>query len=434
MIQFRTLLKFLGIDQAIVWAGGGRGLSMLLGPVGSFIIVWTLSPEDQGTYYLFLSLVSLQALFDLGASAAIAQMAPHLIKNQSDAGALPENEFIHVAVRWMNRIALGFIIIIGPVGLFYLHWSGQKSLITALMWLATVLSTAMTGAQEGRLKILYGSGHVSWTNKLRFYSLIIRYPVQWILLLTGFSLFSFSASAFAVFIFQHLRLRNFFPGLWPNQQVIEERCAELHTELRGLVGRASITYASGILVFNIQQPIIYKLLGPVAAAKLGFTGMVGSTLIGLASIWGMTRFPDFARQVAQGEINSAYSLYKKTLARTIAISAFGFLLALLGLEILHYIPRFSERLMVTSEVIPLYFSFFIQTIFLMTTYWPRSFRVEPFAPVAAIQMFVTPLAVWYLTKNIGISGVGWGNLVSWIVGAIGITLITFRYLPKVQRC
>jgi hypothetical protein len=90
--------------------------------------------------------------------------------------------------------------------------------------------------------------------------------------------------------------------------------------------------------------------------------------------------------------------------------------------------------MVTSEVIPLYFSFFIQTIFLMTTYWPRSFRVEPFAPVAAIQMFVTPLAVWYLTKNIGISGVGWGNLVSWIVGAIGITLITFRYLPKVQRC
>lgn len=171
---FHRIRRFIGVDKALAWAGGARGIGMLLGPVGSFIIVWTLSAEEQGTYYLFLSLVSLQAIFDLGASAAIAQMTPHLIHNHSNPAALPEDDFIHIAVQWMNRIALGFALTIGPGGLIYLHYSGQKELNIALMWLATVAVTAISGAQEGRLKILYGAGQVNWTNKLRFFSLLLR--------------------------------------------------------------------------------------------------------------------------------------------------------------------------------------------------------------------------------------------------------------------
>jgi Na+-driven multidrug efflux pump len=47
-------------------------------------------------------------------------------------------------------------------------------------------------------------------------------------------------------------------------------------------------------------------------------------------------------------------------------------------------------------------------------------------------MIVTPLAVSWLVKHLGISGVGWANLISWIFGAVGISWITFRYLPSQQ--
>ena len=403
---------------------------MLLGPVGSVIVVWTLSPEEQGTYYLFLSLVSLQALFDLGASAAIAQMTPHLINVHSCPVGLPESGFIHIAVKWMNRIALGFALTVGPGGLIYLYYSGQNTLGIALMWLATVAATAISGAQEGRLKILYGAGRVNWTNQLRFFALLLRYPLQWLFLILGASLFSFSASLVAVFLYQHFRMRKAFPELWPSKPCDSARETKLQQDLLGLVGRASITYASGILVFNIQQPIIYKIIGPAASAKLGLTTMVGTTLISLASLWGLTRFPDFARQVAQGEIAQAFSDFKRTLAQTAVVAIAGFFAALLALWTLHFVPRFSERLMTLPESLPLFGALLVQTIVLMTTYWPRSFKVEPFAPVACFQMIVTPIAVWFCAIHLGLSGVGWGNLFSWILGAAGIIWIAARYLPS----
>lgn len=405
---------------------------MLLGPVGTIIVVWTLSPEEQGTYYLFTSLVALRALFDLGASAAIAQMTPHVLKKNDSEAGLPEDAFIRVAVQWMNRIALGFALVVGPGGLLYLHFSGQTDWKVGLMWLATVATTSLTGAQEGRLKILYGAGKVDWTNKLRFFSLLIQYPLQWALLCAGASLFSFSASLLAVYAFQRRKMFSQFPALWPEKTAENNRTAQIRKELISLIGRASVTYASGILVFNIQQPIVYSLVGPIGSAKLGFTSMVGFTLISLASLWGLTRFPSFARDVAQGKVSAALLDFRHTLLRTVAIATFGFFAGILALWVLHHFPRFSERLMGIADALPLFTAFWIQTIFLMLTYWPRSFKVEPFAPIAIIQMIVTPLAVWWLVKHLGISGVGWANLISWIFGAVGISWITFRYLPSRQ--
>jgi hypothetical protein len=426
------VFRLLGLNSALAWAGGGRGLGMLLGPVGSIIVVWTLSPEEQGTYYLFTSLVALRALFDLGASAAIAQMTPHARKNDNDESGLPEDEFIRVAVQWMNRIALGFAIVVGPGGLLYLHFSGQAAWKVGFMWLATVATTSLTGAQEGRLKILYGAGKVDWTNKLRFFSLLIQYPLQWALLCAGASLFSFSASLFAVYAFQRIKILQQFPVLWPEKQIESNRSIQIRKELISLIGRASVTYASGILVFNIQQPIIYSLIGPIGSAKLGLTSMVGSTLISLASLWGHTQFPSFAREIAQGSVSDALLNFRHTLLRTVAIATFGFFAGQMALWVLHHIPRFSERLMSVSEALPLFTAFWLQTIFLMLTYWPRSFKVEPFAPIAIIQMIVSPLAVWWLVSHLGVSGVGWANLISWIFGAVGISWITFGYLPSRQ--
>ncbi|WP_367875298.1 lipopolysaccharide biosynthesis protein [Luteolibacter sp. Populi] len=429
----RRLIKLLGLDRSVALAGVGRGLGMVLGPIGSVVVVWTLSAQEQGLYYLFLSLVSLKAFFDLGASASIAQMTPHLCKANGDGTEGPDSSFIHVAVSWMNKVALGFGLFCGVFGIGYLYWSGQASVATQAMWLATVCTTALTGSQEGRLQVVYGSGRVDAISKLRFSSLLVQYPVQWVLLLSGASLFSFSASALAVYIFQRMTLRRKFPALWPSGDFSGVRAKELKTELGFLIRRASLTYISGVLVSQVQQPIVFKTLGPEQSAKLGLSGMIGSTLIGLSSLWCLTMFPRFARKVAEGAIQDAYRDFRMTFLRTVAVATGGFAAALVAISFLHYIPRFSERLMSIPQVLPLFAALWLGNIALSMTYWPRSFKVEPFAMVACSQMIVSPLAVWFFSRWLGLTGVGWGNLCSWIVGVFGIALVTRRFIPSFDR-
>lgn len=402
---------------------------MVLGPVGSVIIVWTLTAEEQGLYYLFISLVALKSFFDLGASAAISQMTPHLCGKTGDGSNIPEPEFIQVAVQWMNRVAQWFGLVCGIFGIAYLHWTGQGTVLNQIMWLATVVTTALTGAQEGRLQIVYGSGRVDEISKLRLRSLLVQYPVQWLLLLGGASLFSFSAAAFAVFLFQRMFLRRTYPELWPSIGLAGSRQADLRSELGSLVRRASLTYISGIFVYQVQQPMVFKFLGAESSAQLGFTAMIGTTLIGLSSLWCITMFPRFARKVADGSVDEAYHDFRMTFFRAIAVSTAGFIAAVSAIWILHFIPRFSERLMPIPDALPLLASYLVSNVALSLTYWPRSFKVEPFAIVACAQMIVTPPAVWLFTRSMGLVGVGWGNLASWIVGMIGIALVTRRFVP-----
>ena len=425
----RRLIKLAGLDRSVALAGAARALGMVLGPIGSVVVVWTLSAEEQGLYYLFLSLVALKAFFDLGASAAIAQMTPHLCHRNGDPTEIPEPEFVQVAVGWMNKVALVFGVVCGSCGLAYLSWTGQGTPINQIMWLATVCTTALTGSQEGRLQIVYGTGRIDEISKLRLVSLLVQYPVQWGMLLSGASLFSFSAAAFAVYVFQRMVLRRKYPKLWTSGDFSGPRQTELRSELGMLIRRASLTYVSGILVSQIQQPIVFKTLGAESSARLGFSSMIGSTLIGLSSLWCITMFPRFARKVASGAVDEAYHDFRLTFFRTVAVSTAGFAGALSAIWILHCIPRFSERLMTIPTVLPLFASLWLANIALSMTYWPRSFRVEPFAVVACSQMVVTPIAVWFFSRWLGLAGVGWGNLTSWVVGLVGIALVTRRFVP-----
>jgi hypothetical protein len=310
--------------------------------------------------------------------------------------------------------------------------ANQYDVAVHAMWIGTVIAAAITGALEGRLKIIYGAGGVDWTNRLRFLSVLIQYPLQWLMLVSGASLFSFSASLFAVYAFQRWQLRQTYPGLWPTRSPSNPQRERIQRELPALIARASLTYASGVLVLNVQQPLVYHLLGPSESAKLGLTGTVGSSVINLASLWGMTDFPSIARQVKQGALPDAFKAFRQMLARTALVATIGLGVGLAAIPVLRLLPRFSDRLLPVPSAIPLFAALWLQVVALSWAYWPRAFKAEPFAPVAATQMIVTPVAVWFFCTQLGIAGVGVANLLSWIVGITGIVFITRRYNSPAQ--
>jgi hypothetical protein len=426
------LTALLGFNRSILLASGPKVTSMLMGPIGSIIIIFTLSKGEQAMYYVFMSLAGLRSFFELGATACIGQLTPH---HMDDSTGKPADAMISVAMRWMKLVALAFGLVTGIGGGLYLAWCGHQDLWTQAAWLATLIPTAFAGIQEGRFQLIYGAGQVNVVSRLRWLSLFVQYGVQWSLLLCGASLLSFAASASAVLIFQYFMLRGSSSWIQSGSQVARSEASyrQIQKEMVSLVKRSSIVYAAGFFVFQIQQPILYKLQGQDASARFGFTSMILNSLIGISAIWGMTMFPKIARDVATGQPGEGFRKFKTTCMRSATIAFGCFLSGMILIQILHFIPRFSDRLMPVIVAIPLGFAILLQTLGNSISYWPRAFKVEPYAPTAILQMIITPLATWFFLRWLGDSGISWAYLTSWTLGALSMYLITKAFFPNQRR-
>lgn len=429
---FQKLSALLGVNRSILLASGPKVTSMLMGPVGSIIIIFTLSKGEQAMYYVFMSLAGLRSFFELGAIACIGQLTPH---HMDEASGKPADAMISVALRWMKLVALAFGVVTGLGGGLYLAWCGHTDLWTQTAWLATLIPTAFAGIQEGRFQLLYGAGQVDIVSRLRWLSLFVQYGIQWSLLLCGASLLSFAASATGVLLFQYFMLRD--SSSWIHRGALVSRSAaaykQIQKEMVGLVKRSSIVYAAGFFVFQIQQPILYKLQGQDASARFGFTLMILNSLIGFSAIWGMTMFPKIARDVATGQPEEGFRKFKTTCIRSALIASCCFVSGVILIQVLHYVPRFSDRLMPVVMVVPLGFAILLQTLGNSISYWPRAFKVEPYAPTAVLQMIITPLATWFFLDWLGDSGISWAYLTSWTLGAFSMYLITRSFFPTKRR-
>ena len=86
-----SLRKRLGLDGPVAYTFLARIVN-IVGSTGTvLLIVRFLSPVEQGYYYTLLSLVALQAVFELGFSFVIQQLAAH------------ECVSSEIPPRWMRR-------------------------------------------------------------------------------------------------------------------------------------------------------------------------------------------------------------------------------------------------------------------------------------------------------------------------------------------
>ncbi|MBT6902530.1 MAG: hypothetical protein HOA32_16150, partial [Nitrospina sp.] len=70
-------LRWIEVDRAVAFAILVKVWSLFAGPVTLYLISIYLSPEIQGFYYTFLSLIALQSFVELGFYIVITQFASH---------------------------------------------------------------------------------------------------------------------------------------------------------------------------------------------------------------------------------------------------------------------------------------------------------------------------------------------------------------------
>lgn len=236
-----------------------------------------------------------------------------------------------------------------------------------------------------------------------------------------------------IFAAQEIEFRKNHKWLYASKRKQSIDCVNSYkSELLTLIRKAGQTYFTSYFVFQIQQPICFHLLGDVSSARLGFTQSIGAALISLPGLWLGMNFPRMAHMVADGDISSARELFRSRWYQVIIFSFTAAVVAWFCTEVLRGLPRFSDRLMDHSAVAVLYGALAIQTVSLGLTYWPRAFRIEPFVKIAYIQMFATPVMFWIFLTYWGLLGGAFAILGSWIIGAIGISMIVQSYWKRYE--
>ena len=115
------------VDRAVAFAVLAKVWGLFAGPVTLFLISIYLSPEMQGFYYTFLSLIALQSFVELGFSIVITQFASHEWANLE----MDRERRIKGDLPALSRlISLGRLVLNGmPVHLlFSFCWSGQEDI------------------------------------------------------------------------------------------------------------------------------------------------------------------------------------------------------------------------------------------------------------------------------------------------------------------
>jgi len=419
----------LSLDRKVLTGLVAKAISMLAGPIGAFITVWTLSVENQGLYYVFGSLLALRAFFELGAGTSVIQLSAHariLGDNSSETKLNPS--FIAAVNQWMNRVSLLYAILAGLGGLLFLYTKYNNDYFTLSAWIAFIVVSALQFSSEGRWGMLQGVDKVSEANILRIKNNFIQYFIQWALLLIGFGLFSFCIASLIAYFSQEYRFRKTYKWLYASDknQLVSE-INKYKVEMISLIKRASQTYIAGYFVLQVQQPICFYFLGASSSAKLGFTQAVGSSLIGISSIWLASNFPKLSHLVADSDVTQARQLFSSRLKILILVAILGAIVSFFCIITLKNMPRFSDRLLSNQDSIILLLSMTIQAVAMGFIYWPRAFKVEPFVPVAYTQMIATPLLYLILVKQFGLTGAVLASISTWVIGFTGIALISYNY-------
>ncbi|WP_294196926.1 hypothetical protein [uncultured Sphingomonas sp.] len=307
--------RTLDLDRNVLKVLGFRLWTILAGIVTVVAIPRFLNGESQGYYYTFLSIVALQALFDLGLSQTVAQVSSHEFAHV-DLDLLEKVDFTpHVAklayvkatiTRWYRWVGGAFIAIVALVGVGYFglfgakvdgHWLGP--------WIGLVVTTGINLILSPRLAIVEGAGWTGAVATVRLVQSIMGYVLLVIALAAGAGLWSAMMVPLAANLVSAVWLRgrpNPYRAIPPYPSAGHDH-ERWRAEILGLQWRVAIAWLGGYFASQVIVPVVFALQGPEPAGRIGLGLQIFGAVQALGMSWISARVPRFGHLIARGDYN-----------------------------------------------------------------------------------------------------------------------------------
>jgi putative glycosyltransferase (TIGR04372 family) len=433
------LLSRCDVDRPVFFGVLSRGWSVFAGPVTALLIASRFSPEYQGYYYTFSSLLALQVFVELGLGTVIIQFASHewsklrLDKDQGISGdSISLSRLIslaHITSRWY--LAGGCIIALG-LGLggyaFFSH-SATASVEWPLPWFALCFLTGITVCFIPLWSLLEGCNQVAAVYTYRFIQGIVSCLTIWIAILSGARLWAAPLSIASIIIcaviFFKFRYSKFIKTLLFSKT--SGYRINWRKEIFPMQWRIALSWISGYFVFSLFTPVLFRYHGPVVAGQFGMTWSVIGAITGVAASWLSPRVPQFGILIARKEYTKLNDLFWRT-TKIFSVITAGISVTVWLLVFTLY--RFGHPLSIRI-LPPLLTGVFlvaqgVSSLTLPLSAYLRAHKREPLLWISLAFGLVTGLSTVILGPRYGTTGLAWSFLACNLLVFPFVVFIWFR--------
>ena len=387
------LLSRAGVDAPVANVLLARFWSILSGPVSVVLIVAYLTPEEQGYYYTFASILGLKVLAEFGLSYVILQFAAHeMVDCEWTNGVLTGSkkrlsrlrDLFTRALRWYYSVAAFIVLVILPGGWLFFSITHESDLVNVCAWqapwIALVAVNALAVTLVPAFAIIEGCGKVAEVTRNRMYEAMGMAAFLWIALVSGAGLYAPAISCLGGLLVSVAWLisskRHFFATLLASNS--SDRI-DWFKEVFPLQWRTAISWTSGYLAYTMFIPFTFAYKGPDLAGQLGLTLKMTDIITVISGAWLQTKAAPFGRLAAERSWATLDRIYTAAFRRSLVaygVCAFGFICLL-------YTLRFADatiagRFLSSDTVVVLLAMWAMNHVLFARAIYLRSYKQECF--------------------------------------------------------
>ena len=290
-----------------------------------------LTKAEQGYWFSFMSLSALMIIADSGFSTIILQFAAHefAFLRFNASGAIEGEEkylkrlgsFFLFAFKWSAGVVTVALPVISIVG-WYIMSRRPAEAVWQAPWLLYVIGSVFTFMNNSFLYFFEGCDSVPKTQKIRAQINLAMIAVLCAGLISGLKLYALALSAIvSALAGAALLFKVFRPAACSLLAAARGYAHSWRKEFLPLLGRYSLSWASGYFIFQMYTPIMFHYYGPVEAGKIGISITLWTGVLTLSNIWLSVVTPKINIHISKKE----WLHLDKLFFRNLAFSAVTFL-------------------------------------------------------------------------------------------------------------
>lgn len=368
MSTYRNFItQKLGVDKAIFYTILGRGLQISTALFTVFFITRYLSPDEQGYYYTFGSIVGIQVFFELGLTQIITQFVAHEASNlkwDENYNIIGEEKYksrlaslLRFCAKWYSIFAVLIIIALLVAGIFFFNKFNEsgEGILWKLPWVLLVIGTAFNFLISPIIAFIEGLGKVKEMAQIRLVQQIIHPIVVWGGLVIGSKLFVSGADAVlrvlvvAIIIYKAPFFK-ILKGIWNTniQEVISYK-----NEIFPVQWRIAVSWISGYFIFQLFNPVLFASEGAHVAGQMGMTMSALNAVQALTLAWINTKVPKLSGFIAQRRYKELDSLFGRTMKQMLLIGSSVLIVFVITIGLIQHYDIRPLRLNIGERFLPI---------------------------------------------------------------------------------
>jgi hypothetical protein len=415
-MQFSQRLQ---LDRTLVFALAAKCWQAISGPVTLALVISVFSVAEQGVYYGLVSIIGIQAIFELGLlNVLISQAGVETARiatgeaAESQASQLAAQRLgllIRSSQRWFLWASLLYVLSGWSFG-----WFTLSSVNTQLNWLLPLLVVipiaAISVAVAPALAILEGAGFRESIYRFRMVQIIVGSFAVWVSLVMGLQLWTIVMAtgvqallaSYLVFVRHADFFRRFQQLPLPNDGFSWGRDV---VPLQWRVAMVSVAH------YLSSQLFVAVIVGGDAVSSAADAGRLGATLTMttaiqmLALAWVQTKYSLVSAHHGAGEREIAGTMWRQTaiVSTLLLCLALGTLIGLIAA--MPWAGRGWElRFLQPWQLAVLSVGFVANHLLAVQSFYVMSRRANPFWIQSVVGLLITAAAVWICGRLYSNSG------------------------------